>query len=149
MKHVDLTEPEKETVYSWLRDFNHERNGELMRSLEIEGTEVPLFLSARDETGKVIGGLEGLIIHKWVRIQIMAVEPSQRGQGVGTDLVARAETLALQHGCEHAFVDTMSYQAPGFYEQLGYREVGRVPNWDSHDHDKIYLMKDLDTGKSG
>ena len=143
MNHIDVTEAEKEAVYSWLKDYNHERNGDFMRSLEVTGTEIPLFLSARDEAGKVIGGLEGLMIHKWLRIQIMAVDPDHRRNGLGTDLVHRAEELAVQQGCRHAFVDTMSYQAPGFYERLGYRVAGQIPDWDSHGHDKLYFTKDL------
>ncbi|MDB4438084.1 GNAT family N-acetyltransferase [bacterium] len=143
MNSIEVSESEKEAVYSWLRDYNHERNGDFIRSLEVEGTEIPIFLSARDETGKVIGGLEGLMIHKWLRIDIMAVNPFDRAKGAGTDLVARAEGLALQYECQHAFVDTMSYQAPGFYEGLGYEVVGRIPDWDSHGHEKLYLTKTL------
>lgn len=146
---IELTEKEKDVVYSWLKDFNHDRNGDFMRSLEIEGTEIPVFLSARDEAGKLIGGLEGLIIHKWLRIDIMAVNPPSRRKGVGSELVARAEELALQHRCQYAFVDTMSFQAPGFYERLGYCQVGRVPDWDSHGHDKLYFTKRLVASKSG
>ena len=37
----------------------------------------------------------------------------------------------------------MSYQAPEFYERLGYHVVGRIPDWDSHGHDKLYFTKDL------
>ena len=137
MDHIEVTEGEREAVYSWLKAYNHEQNGDFMRSLEIEGTEIPIFLSSRDENGKVIGGLEGSIVHKWLKIDIMAVEPSERRRGMGTDLVVRAEAIALKQGCEYAFVDTMSYQAPGFYERLGYHVVGRIPDWDSHGHETV------------
>lgn len=143
MDHLEITESEKETVYSWLRNYNHERNGDFMRSLEIEGTEIPLFLTVRDENGKVIGGLEGTILHKWLKIDIMAVDPSQRRRGAGTELVERAEEIAVTRRCQFAFVDTMSYQAPGFYERLGYQVVGRIPDWDSHGHEKLYFTKTL------
>ncbi len=148
MDHIEIAENEKETVYSWLRDYNHERNGHFMRSLEIEGTEIPLFLSLRNENGEVFGGLEGTILHKWLKIDIMAVEPSQRRRGVGTELVERAEEIAVARGCEFAFVDTMSYQAPGFYERLGYDVVGRIPDWDSHGHEKLYFTKTLPPHKT-
>ena len=48
MHHIEIAESEKESVYLWLRDYNHERNGDFMRSLEIEGTEIPLFLTVRN-----------------------------------------------------------------------------------------------------
>ena len=143
MNHIEVTDTEKETVYGWLRDFNHQENGEFMRSLEIEGTEIPIFLTTRDEEGNVCGGLQGFMIHKWLRIDIMAVEPSRRGKGLGSELVARAENIAIEQGCAYAFVDTMSYQASGFYERLGFSVVGRIPDWDSHGHDKLYFTKNL------
>lgn len=143
MSHIELSENEQQTVYSWLKAYNQEQNGDFMRSLEVEGIEVPLFLSARNENGAVTGGLEGSILHKWLKINIMAVHPSYRRAGVGTELVRRAEAIALARGCAYAFVDTMNYQAPGFYERLGYVVVGRIPDWDSHGHEKLYFTKTL------
>ncbi|MEO0446845.1 MAG: hypothetical protein AAF191_12300 [Verrucomicrobiota bacterium] len=81
MRAIEGGEEEKEVVYSWLRDYNHERNGDFMRSLEVEGTEVPLFLTKLEEPEGVIGGLEGLMLHQWLRIHIMAVHPRYRGKG--------------------------------------------------------------------
>lgn len=143
MGQIEIMERDKELVYSWLRAHNYEKNGAFMRSLEVEGVKTPIFLVVRDEHGEVCGGLEGSMSHSWLKIDIMAVEPSCRGQGVGTELVVRAEALALDKGCKYAFVDTMSYQAPGFYERLGYEVVGRIPDWDSHGHDKLYFTKTL------
>lgn len=143
MNHIEITDSEKETVYSWLKDFNHEENGEFMRSLEVEGTEIPIFLCVRDESGDIAGGLQGLMLHKWLKIDIMAVKPAIRRKGLGTNLVHRAEAIAIERGCKYAYVDTMSYQAPGFYEQLGYKIVGRIPDWDSHGHEKLYFTKTL------
>ena len=146
MDHIEVSEQEKDSVYSWLRDYNYQHNGDLMRSLEKEGAEVPVFLSARDADGKVIGGVEGKLIHQWLKIQIMAVDPEQRSKGVGKELMLRAEQIAVDHGCRFSYVDTMCYQAPDFYTALGYLEVGRVPNWDSHGHDKIFYTKRLEGG---
>lgn len=143
MTFIEATDSDKDQIYGWLKDYNHEHNGDFMRSLEEEGTEKPLFLTTKNNHGKVIGGLEGLLIHQWLRIEIMAIDPIHRNQGIGRDLVNRAEILAKGDGCLTSFVDTMSYQAPGFYEALGYQVVGRIPNWDSHGHDKIYLTKKL------
>jgi hypothetical protein len=40
--------------------------------------------------------------------------------------------LWLRRGCavHRAEVSTLSHQSPGFYRYMGYREVGRIPNWD-------------------
>lgn len=54
-----------------------------------------------------------------------------------------AELNRHEHGCAQAYVDTMSYQAPKFDEQLGCLEAGRLHDWGSHGHGKIFLVKDL------
>ena len=83
MSHIEVSESEKESVYSWLRDYNYEHNGDLMRSLEKDGTEIPIFLSSKGDDGVVIAGLEGKLVHQWLKIHIMAVDPESRRKGVG------------------------------------------------------------------
>ena len=39
----------------------------------------------------------------------------------------------------------MDYQAPDFYESLGYTITGRLDDWDSHGHAKLFLVKRLIT----
>ena len=143
MSIIEVTEPEKDRVYFWLREFNYSRNGDFMRSLELGETQTPLFLAARNSLGTIVGGLEGFLIHQWLRIGIMAVAPEHRQQGFGRDLVRRAEDIARDHGCFFSYIDTMSYQAPEFYASLGYLEVGRIENWDSHGHHKVFFTKNL------
>jgi ribosomal protein S18 acetylase RimI-like enzyme len=79
----------------------------------------------------------------WLRISIMAVSPAWRSQGIGAALLAEAERDAIVRGCRHAYVDTMDYQAPGFYEAHGFEIAGKIPDWDSNGHAKIYLSKRL------
>ncbi|QDU12187.1 Acetyltransferase (GNAT) family protein [Gimesia aquarii] len=139
---AEVRASELEAILTWLRDFNYQQNGEFMESLD-RGQELPLFLSARDVHDEVIGGLQGSFLHQWLRIDVMAVLSNYRSMGVGCLLVTEAERMAVDRGCRSSYVDTMSYQAPDFYRRLGYREVGCLPNWDSHGHDKHFFMKDL------
>ena len=37
----------------------------------------------------------------------------------------------------------MDYQAPGFYQSIGYQIAGQLDDWDSHGHTKYFLGKDL------
>jgi hypothetical protein len=41
------------------------------------------------------------------------------------------------------FLDTLSFQALGFYQKLGYSEFGRLSGF-SGKYDRIYLHKRLD-----
>lgn len=138
----DATEGEQDEVMNWLRAFNESTNGAFMTSLA-EGAERPVFLVARDAEGNVTGGLQGTILHQWLKIELMAVSPDERRKGVGRRLVEAAEAWARELGCLHTYVDTMSFQAPGFYEGLGFEETGRLRDWDSHGHDKIFFVKPL------
>ena len=141
---AEATERERELVLSWLREYKLGANRAFMRSLE-DGAEEEVFLVARDDAGNAVGGLLGSILHSWLRIDIMAVASERRCSGIGTELLSRAETIATSQGCEFSYVDSMSNQAPAFYESRGYREVGRLPNWDSHGNDKHFFMKGLNT----
>ena len=77
-----------------------------------------------------------------------AVAASARRQGIGRQLMEIAEKEAIARGCKYAFVDTIDYQSPAFYQKLGYQMAGRIPDWDSHGHAKCFLMKGLRNGTS-
>lgn len=139
---TDSTEQEQNLILTWLREFNHSANGEFMKALD-GGVEEPFFLVARNGNGTVVGGVAGTVILKWLKVYVTVVSPDCRGLGVGRELMRGAEAYGKGKGCAHVYVDTMSFQAPVFYEKLGYREVGRYEDWDSHGHDKVYLQKDL------
>jgi GNAT superfamily N-acetyltransferase len=115
--------------------------GTIVRGCVTEiGAEVPVGTGV---TGNIAGGLVAETQFAWLKISIMAVREDTRDQGIGSALLLAAEAEAQQRGCRYAFVDTMDYQAPAFYERLGYRIVGQIPDWDSHGHAKIYLTKTL------
>jgi ribosomal protein S18 acetylase RimI-like enzyme len=54
-----------------------------------------------------------------------------------------AEREAVARGCRHAFLDTMDYQAPDFYQKLGYQIAGKLDDWDSHGHAQFLFTKQL------
>lgn len=138
----DPTSGEQEQVLAWLRSFNTDSNPQFMRSLQ-DGASQEFFIVARDDNGSMIGGLRGTILLSWLKVDVMAVSPEHRRQGVGRKLIEEAEAMAARRGCQYSYVDTMAFQAPDFYSSLGYQESGRLQNWDSHGHDKIFLTKSL------
>src|ERR1700710_504933 len=120
----DTTAPGCEQVCLWLREYNLASNPEFMRLWEMpENEKVPLVLLASSEAA-VVGGLFAETQFAWLRISIMAVDPGSRGKGAGSALLNEAERQGALRGCRYAYVDTMSYQAPGFYLKHGYQIVG-------------------------
>lgn len=104
-----------EEIHRLLKEYN-------LRKRE-KSENIPLGIYYEDETGKKRAGLTGEIFGNWLCIKYLFVEESLRGQGVGSEIMSAAEAEAKKRGCKYAFVDTFSFQAPGFYTKLGYQEV--------------------------
>lgn len=102
---------------------------EFSRGLGFVWQPQPVALALRDEGGAILGGLIGHTQWGWLRIDILAVDGSLRGEGWGSRLVLEAESLAVALGCHHAWVDTFSFQARPFYERLGYKVFGELADY--------------------
>ena len=101
---------------------------------------LPLGVFVRREK-EVVAGLAGETYCGWLFIRYLWVSESLRGRGVGRELMVHAEARARDRGCHSACVDTFSFQAPGFYEKLGYEEFGRLDY--PPDHRRHFLKKRL------
>jgi GNAT superfamily N-acetyltransferase len=77
-------------------------------------------------TRQVLGGVLGRTSLGLLFIDLVFLPDALRGSGMGRRMIALAEEEALRRGCVAAVLYTISFQAPGFYEKLGYREFGRV-----------------------
>jgi len=65
-----------------------------------------------------------------------------RKQGYGGALMESAESEAIARGCSLIVLDTHSFQAPRFYQRLGYEIIGSHPDY-PRGHQKHYLRKRL------
>ncbi len=134
----------KEAVYGPLRRHNQRANSAFWARREEAGHEPwPLHLFAFGAQRKVLGGLFATTQFSWLKVELMATSEERRGQGIGRSLLLEAEKIARERGCCYAYVDTMEYQAPRFYEKAGYRCAGKIEDWDSHGHSKLFFVKDL------
>lgn len=111
-------------------DAHAERLGELLTAAAAAAGHPfgldPVALEAR--RGEAFaGGLSGAIGFGWLRVHRLAVAPEARGQGIGTRLLRRAEAIARERGALGVQLDTFAFQAPAFYERLGYVQVGLMP----------------------
>lgn len=94
-----------------------------------QANHVPLWLFARDDTGKIQGGVRGTTYWSWCSIDVLAVAEPYRRQGIGSRLLAKAEEIARARDCIGVRLDTTSFQAPSFYIRNGYTEFGRIENY--------------------
>ena len=109
------TQEEKDFVLAGICDYNRSR-------FEKAGFE-ELAIFSENETGERVGGLTGVLRGDWLFIHLLWVKEGERGKGIGRSLLRAAEEEGRKFGCRFSFVDTFEFQAPGFYEKEGYREV--------------------------
>lgn len=100
-----------------------------------------LTVIARDEKGKLIAGVSGRTIYQQFLINVVWVDKDNRGTGLGRLLMEQAEVEAKQQGCVAAQVDTLSFQAPGFYRKLGFEVVGKVTGFIGHPERYFFVKK--------
>ena len=81
------------------------------------------------ERNKVVGGIVGEVWTTVLFIQLFWIEQKLRGKDYGTRLIKAIEDEAKRFGATHAYVDTMSFQAPGFYRACGYREYSSIEGY--------------------
>lgn len=93
-------------------------------------------------TGAVEGGLTARISFNRMFVEMLVVPERLRGQGVGRQLMDEAEQQARAHRCTGIWLDTFSFQAPGFYEKLGFSVFGEIPDYPPG-HSRIFLHKPL------
>ncbi len=99
-----------------------------------------LSVAVRGDGGDLRAGLYGWTWGGCGYIDLLWVRADQRGAGLGTRLLAAAETEIRRRGCDRVALSTHSFQAPAFYARFGYTECGRTPGY-PHGHDDIHLVK--------
>jgi GNAT superfamily N-acetyltransferase len=109
-----------EEIDAQLGQFNEEQVG--------PANTFSFVLSVRDDEGELIGGLIGETLWNALLVSVLWVHARHRKSGYGTLLMQRAEQIAKERACELVFLNTMTFQAPGFYTKLGYKMFGELPN---------------------
>lgn len=110
--------------------------------LEEVADEVRFFVLARGEDAKLQGGIRAVCYWNTLHIELVWLDESARGTGIGAELMREAEDHARQHNCEKALVETTSWQAKPFYEKLGYTLMATLPDRPKG-HASHYLSKSL------
>ncbi len=83
-------------------------------------------LGVRDAKGRLLGGL---ILESYWResyVELLWLSEKARQDGLGSRLMAEAERRARRRSSRLIHLNTFSFQAPRFYEKLGYRRFGSM-----------------------
>jgi GNAT superfamily N-acetyltransferase len=100
-----------------------------------------LSVSLYDGEENRVGGLYGRTDYSWLFIELLFVPESMRGQGIGSELMKKAEQEAIARNCHGAWLDTFEFQARTFYEKLGYQVFGELPHFP--DQFSRYFMRKI------
>ena len=120
--------------------------GDLIRSYNRSKREAaesePLNLYVEDDSGEVLAGLVAETFGNWLEIEYLFVKEGLRGQGIGSQILQRAESEAKKRNCRFAFVNTYQFQAPAFYQKHGYKEVFTMKDY-PYTGQRHYYQKEL------
>jgi GNAT superfamily N-acetyltransferase len=86
------------------------------------GIEIDLAL--KDLEGNVVGGINASTMLHVMHLEALWVAQEHRKIGYGRDLVLAAERIGFEKGCITSQTWTLSFQAPGFYQKIGYEVLG-------------------------
>ena len=131
---VPLEKPEWGVIGGGISEFNEQQAG------SDHGENLCFVLRSPDE--EIVGGVIGATHWDWFYINLMWIKEDLRGQGFGCQLLALAEEEARHRGAKNAYLDTFSFQAPGFYMKFGYRVFGELEDFPAG-HRRYYLTKQL------
>ena len=110
----------KQAVLGGLIGYNTEKMGK---------QKYKRFAISLREGGKIVGGIVGEVWTTVLFIQLFWMEQKYRGKDFGTKLIKSIEDEARKFGATRAYVDTMSFQAPGFYRSCGYKKFGSIEGY--------------------
>ena len=83
------------------------------------GEQRELSVKVVAEDGSVVAGLAGWTWGTCAGTSLVWVREDARRQGWGGQLLAAAERVAWQRGCQQIIVTSFTFQAPRFYELHG------------------------------
>jgi GNAT superfamily N-acetyltransferase len=125
--------PAQRAVFKGLRAFNADAVG------KSDARSLAITLRHR---GAIVGGLIAHTFFGWMFVAALWIADEFRGKGFGSKLMRAAEKEAKRRGVKNVYLDSFSFQAPGFYRKLGYRQFGRLADFPSGHH-RSFLTKAL------
>jgi GNAT superfamily N-acetyltransferase len=125
--HVKVLDPTNDIA----RDYIADRLAEFNAPFVGEDEPIKVVLGVDSDEREQVAGLSAVIYYHVMSIELLWVHEDVRGQGVGKRLLEQAERIARHSGCSMIHLDTFDFQAPTFYEKLGFERwgiLGPYPN---------------------
>jgi len=129
------TEADETVIQSGLADYNAQKTG-------YRDWRPLAALLCDPSTGHTLGGMIGRTSYGLLFIDLVYLPETLRGQDIGGRLLRMMEQEGAKRGCRSAFLFTITYQAPGFYERHGWIEFGRIA-CDPPGTARIFMTKTL------
>lgn len=79
-----------------------------------------------EEDGICLGGVNAFRMDGLLMIDRLWVAEKHRGKGLGARLLEAVEAKGKEQGVVKVELNTFGFQAPGFYEKMGYRLFGKL-----------------------
>jgi GNAT superfamily N-acetyltransferase len=134
MMEVRPTLEDMQFLEDRLYDYNVEQTG------IDDGQEFAFFV--RDDHREIRAGVAGWMWGGSCYIRSFWVHQELRGQDLGTRLLQAVEREARKRGCQQIVLESFSFQAPGFYQKLGFETFAILDNH-PRGHQHHYLRKGL------
>jgi len=131
---VYVDNPAWEIIGGGISDYNTQQAG------DDQGKNLCFVLRSPDL--EIVGGVIAATYWDWLYINLMWIEEELRGRGYGQQLLMLAEEEGRKRGAKQAYLDTFSFQAPGFYKKYGYEVFGELHDFPPG-HQRYFLTKQL------
>ena len=95
------------------------------------------------EDDAVIAGINAIIYHTTLCVDVLFVDEEYRGQDLGSELLNKVENEAKAISATLAHLDTFDFQAKDFYIKAGYEVFGILENSPKAGNKRYYLKKEL------
>lgn len=101
----------------------HFLDAQVMRELPIRFRRGTTYVASAGKMSPPLGFVHFELTDGTLYVDMLAVHPASRNQGIGRRLIAAAEATGRSRGCTMArlFVDESNPRARRLYERLGYR----------------------------
>jgi len=98
-------------------------------------------LTVRSASGSVLGGLILQSYWKESYVELLWLSERARRLGAGRRLMQEAERRARRRGSLLMHLNTYSFQAPGFYEKLGFKRFGGMQGSPAGESRHFYVKR--------